>query len=199
MGPLEQVKPWSTRGVEGTHRFLNRVWRLLMHGDELRDTITTDRPDGDQLRALHQTIRKVTDDIEAMRFNTAISAMMEFVNAANKWVALSRSVAADFLLILSPFAPHLAEELWRRLGHEQSLANEPWPEADERYLKADTIALAVQVNGKVRGKITVPASASEKEVLAAARADANVARHLAGKSVRREVYVPGRIVNFVVG
>ncbi len=199
MGPLEQVKPWSTRGVEGTHRFLNRVWRLLMDGDELRDTITTDRPDGEQLRALHQTIRKVTDDIEAMRFNTAISAMMEFVNTANKWVALSRSVAADFLLILSPFAPHLGEELWRRLGHEQSLANEPWPEADERYLKADTIALAVQVNGKVRGKITVSASAPEEEVLAAARADANVTRHLAGKSVRREVYVPGRIVNFVVG
>jgi leucyl-tRNA synthetase len=199
MGPLEQVKPWSTRGVEGTHRFLNRVWRLLMDGDALRATITTDTPDREQLRALHQTIRKVTDDIEAMRFNTAISAMMEFVNTANKWAALPGSVAADFLLILSPFAPHLAEELWQRLGHEQSLADEPWPVADERYLKADTIALAVQVNGKVRGKITVPATASEEEVLAAARADANVTRHLAGKSVRREVYVPGRIVNFVVG
>jgi leucyl-tRNA synthetase len=125
--------------------------------------------------------------------------MMEFVNAANKWPTLPMTVAEDFILLLSPFAPHLAEELWQQLGHDQSLADEPWPQVEERYLRADTMDLAVQVNGKVRGTVTVPTDASQADVLAAAKAEDNVARHLAGKTLRREVYVPGRIVNFVVG
>jgi leucyl-tRNA synthetase len=200
LGPLEQVKPWSTRGVEGTHRFLNRTWRLLVdeQQDELKESVQKTAANPDQLRALHQTIRKVTDDIEALRFNTAIATMMEFVNAATKWPVLPRKVAESFVLILSPFAPHVAEELWQRLGHDGSLAEAPWPSADDRYLQADTMELAVQVNGKVRGKISVAADTSQDDVLAAARTDDNVARHLAGKSLRREVYVPGRIVNFVV-
>jgi len=200
MGPLEQVKPWSTRGVEGTHRFLNRTWRLLVDDqtDRLKPSVQDVAPDPEQLRSLHQMIRKVTDDIEAMRFNTAISTMMEFVNGANKWTVVPRSVADSFMLILSPFAPHLAEELWQRLGHEDSLAHAPWPAVEQRYLQADTMELAVQVNGKVRGKIQIAADASQTDVLAAARAEDNVARYLAGKTMRREVYVPGRIVNFVV-
>jgi leucyl-tRNA synthetase len=148
---------------------------------------------------LHLTIRKVTDDVESLRFNTAIAAMMEFVNAANKWDELPRSIAEQFVLILSPFAPHIAEELWSRLGHADSLAYEPWPRADERYLKADTIEVAVQVNGKVRGSIQVPPDISKEEALTRARSEENVARHLEGKSLRKEIYVPGRIVSFVVG
>jgi leucyl-tRNA synthetase len=221
MGPLEQVKPWNTRGVEGTHRFLNRAWRLIAAGAD-DDAIGADaaksdgaraaaaaggqippivdaEPTREQARALHQTIAKVTDDIEALRFNTAISALMELTNAAYKWPALPRSVAESFVLLLAPLAPHIAEELWQRLGHAGSLAYHAWPIADPALLKADVLEIPVQVNGKVRGKIQVPAEAGETEVIAIARADQNVERHLAGQAVKRAIYVRGRIVNFVIG
>ncbi|MFQ5569323.1 MAG: leucine--tRNA ligase [Rhodothermales bacterium] len=199
MGPLEQVKPWSTRSVEGPHRFLNRTWRLIA-GDEngdLNAAIHEVEPSREQLRLLHRTLHKVSDDIEALRFNTAISALMEFVNAANKWDDLPTSIIESFVLMLSPFAPHLAEELWQRLGHDASLACEPWPEVVEDYLKEDTIEIAVQVNGRVRGSIRISADAEKDFVLETARRDENVSRHLRGKTMRREIYVPGRIVNFV--
>ncbi|HMB90781.1 MAG TPA: leucine--tRNA ligase [Rhodothermales bacterium] len=199
MGPLEQVKPWSTRSVEGPHRFLNRVWRLVVdeEADTLNEAVQDAEPSKEQLRVLHQTIQKVTDDIEEMRFNTAIAAMMEFVNAANKWDVLPRAIAEPFVLILSPFAPHLAEELWQRLGHDDTLAYESWPELNEDYLKEDTVEIAVQVNGKVRGSIAIAPDADKGVVLQTAKQDENVARHLDGKTMRREIYVPGRIVNFV--
>jgi leucyl-tRNA synthetase len=243
MGPIEQVKPWNTRGVEGTSRFLNRAWRLIAGAaDEERDDDASERgadsgsaaapatgshyarreagdsdgarrggaasggsavadvePTRDQLRALHQAIAKVTEDIEALRFNTAISALMELVNAAYKWPSLPRAVAEPFVLLLAPLAPHIAEELWQRLGHAESLAYESWPVADPAYLRADVIEIPVQVNGKVRGKIQVPAEAGESEVIDIARADQNVGRHLDGQTVKRAIYVRGRIVNFVVG
>ena len=201
MGPLEQVKPWNTRGVEGTHRFLNRVWRLLTDGQDgvgLRSTIEDDEPTDEQLRALHQTIAKVTEDIEGLRFNTAIAALMEFTNTANKWNSLPRGLVEKLVLVLAPLAPHLAEELWERLGHSESLAFAAWPEADERYLRNDTIEVAVQVNGKMRGRISIPAEATEEQVIAIAKSDENVARHLSDKELKRSIYVRGRIVNFVV-
>jgi leucyl-tRNA synthetase len=148
---------------------------------------------------LHQTIAKVTDDIEALRFNTAISALMEFTNAAYKWPSLPRAAAESFVLLLAPLAPHLAEELWQRLGHGKTLAYEDWPIADPELKKADVLEIPVQVNGKVRGKIQVPAEAAEAEVIAIARADQNVARYLAEQAVKRAIYVRGRIVNFVIG
>jgi len=202
MGPLEQVKPWSTRGVEGTFRFLNRTWRLFMSGDDadadLHSRLVDDEPSTDELELLHRTIAKVTDDIEGLRFNTAISALMEFTNAANKWPRIPLTIAEPFVLLLAPLAPHLAEELWRRLGHAESLAYAPWPEHDPRYLVAATLVVAVQINGKLRAKIEVPADADEDAVLGMARDDDNVSRHLEGARVRRAIYVPGRIVNFVV-
>jgi leucyl-tRNA synthetase len=199
MGPLEQVKPWSTRSVEGPHRFLNRVWRLIVddEADALNEAVQEAEPFKEQWRVLHQTIQKVTDDIEGLRFNTAIAAMMEFVNVANKWEVLPLAIAEPFVLILSPFAPHLAEELWQRLGHDDTLAYKPWPELNEDYLKEDTVEIAVQVNGKVRGSIAIAPDADEESVLQTAKQDENVARHLDGKTMRREIYVPGRIVNFV--
>ncbi|HYE57900.1 MAG TPA: leucine--tRNA ligase, partial [Rhodothermales bacterium] len=198
MGPLEQVKPWSTRGVEGVHRFLGRVWRLFVtEGETLR--LSEAEPTREQHQTLHRTIRKVTDDVEGMRFNTAIAAMMEFVNAAYKWGGLPHDLAGPFVLLLAPFAPHLAEELWARLGGKESLAYAPWPEANEAYLVRDSVEIAVQVNGKLRGTITVPAEAGKDAILAAARAQENVARYLEGATVRKEVVVPGRLVNFVVG
>ena len=198
LGPLEQVKPWSTRGVEGVFRFLNRAWRLVI-GEEGEPATSDVEPTRDELRLLHQTIQKVTDDVEAMRFNTAIAAMMEFVNKANKWDRMPEAVAESFVLLLSPFAPHLAEELWHRLGHADSLAYAPWPEVNEAYLEEDEIEIPVQVNGKVRAAITVAADADEEAVLAAAREHENVTRYLNGGTIRREIYVPGRIVNLVVG
>jgi leucyl-tRNA synthetase len=197
MGPLEQTKPWNMRGVDGVHRFLNRVWRLLL-GEDGTPSVTDAEPTTDQLRTLHQTIAKVTDDIDGLRFNTAIAAMMEFVNAANKWEAVPRSVAGPFVLLVSPFAPHLAEELWQRLGHDASLAYVEWPEADPDLLVEETVTIGVQVNGKARGTVDVAPDAPKDDVLAAAKADENVARHLEGKTIRKEIYVPGRIVNLVV-
>ncbi len=199
MGPLEQVKPWNTRGVEGTSRFLNRFWRLMVDDSgALHATVNDDEPTAEQQRLLHRTIAKVTEDIEALRFNTAIAALMEFTNAANKWPALPRAVAEPAVLLLAPLAPHIAEELWHKLGHTESLAYAPWPEAQAAWLVRDVIAVAVQVNGKVRARIEVPADAGEDAVLEIARQDPNVGRHLEGKTLQRAIYVPGRIVNFVV-
>ena len=201
MGPLEQVKPWNTRGVDGTHRFLNRVWRMLTdagNGSGLKDTVRDCEATDAQSRALHRTIAKVTEDIEGLRFNTAIAALMEFTNAASKWETLPRELVRQFVLLLAPLAPHIAEELWQRLGHEDSLAYAAWPAAREEFLRSDTVEVAVQVNGKMRGRVAVPVEATKAQALAIARDDENVARHLSGKEIRRSIYVPGRIVNFVV-
>jgi len=198
MGPLEQVKPWSESGVEGVHRFLDRVWRLLIDdAGEVREAVREADPSDEQRRRIHQTIKKVTEDIEELSFNTAIAAMMEFVNAANKWDVVPRSVAERFVLLVSPFAPHLGEELWQRLGHDETLAYANWPRWREDALQTDTVEIAVQVNGDVRGTIEIGRDADEDTALAKARSDDNVARHLDGKDIQRKIYVPGRIVNFV--
>ncbi len=197
MGPLEQTKPWNTRGVDGVHRFLNRAWRLLLDEETGAPKTTQEAPNREHLRALHGLIQKVTDDIEGLRFNTAIAAMMEFVNTANKWEHVPHEVAKTFVLLLAPFAPHIAEELWNRLGHEASLAYEKWPEHDPEHLKVDTVTIAVQVNGKMRASIDIAPDAPKDEVLEQAKAQDNVLRHLDGLTLRKEVYVPGRIVNLV--
>jgi leucyl-tRNA synthetase len=201
LGPLDQAKPWTTSGIEGPHRFLHRVYRLVMEEERgaLRTAVQPAEPSREQLRLLHKTIKRVTEDIETLRLNTAVSALMELVNAAGRWDPLPRSVVELLLLILSPFAPHLAEELWSRLGHVEPLARAPWPEALAEHLQEDTIQIAVQVNGKLRGTIQIPAFADKDAILEMARSEPSVAGHLQGKTIRREVYVPGRIVNFVVG
>ncbi len=199
MGPLDQVKPWSMRGVAGVSRFLGRVWRYFSDGgDGLHSRVEERAATDDEMSELHRTIRKVTDDIEGLRFNTAVSALMEMLNAAQKWRSCPKSVAEAYILLLSPFAPHLAEEIWSRLGHNVTLAYEPWPEVEERYLTKSRVEVAVQVNGKVRGSVIVDVDADQEHVLDAARSLSNVAKHLQGKEIRRSVYVPGRIVNFVV-
>ena len=199
MGPLEQDKPWSTDDMEGVHRFLNRIWRLVVDADSSGLAVSDEEPDREQLRTLHRTIKKVTEDIEARDFNTAIAAMMEFVNAANKWDALPRQVGTPFVLLLSPFAPHLAEELWARLGHDQSLAHTDWPAYDDELIRREVVEMPVQVDGTVRATIEVAADAEEAEVIAAAKEAENVARHLDDEDLQREIYVPGQIVNFVTG
>ena len=202
MGPLEQVKPWSTKGVDGVNRFLNRVWRLLIDEERgsLKATVKEVEPTKDQLKVLHEAIKKVTEDIEEMRFNTAISAMMIFVNEANQWDTVPESVAKPFVQLLSPYAPHLAEELWSKLGEADTIAYTEWPEFNEDYLKADEILYPVQVNGKVRADIYVPSDkAKDKDfVLEIAKSEENVAKYLAEGNLVKEIFVPGRIINFVV-
>jgi leucyl-tRNA synthetase len=202
MGPLEDGVEWETSGVAGTRRFLDRVWRLLV--DVETDTLTTkvseDAPtDNKELeRALHAAIKKVTQAVTDLRFNTAIAEMMVFVNEATKATSVPRAWFEMFVKILSPFAPHVAEELWQRLGHAKSIAYEPWPAYDESKLARDTITIAVQVSGKVRGQIEVPVDATEQAILAAAKADEKVQSFIAGKAIKREIYVKGRLVNLVV-
>ncbi len=201
MGPLDQAKPWSMKGVEGAHRFLNRVWRLFMddRADALLPEIADVEPTKDQLRWLHETIKKVSGDIETLHFNTAISTMMEFSNECLRWTQRPQSVMETFVLLLAPFAPHFAEELWQRLGHRDTLAYEPWPVWRQEYLVQDTFEIPVQVNGKLRGKVTLPTGATQEQVLAAAQADATIAPHLAGKTIRKQILIPGRMLNLVVG
>lgn len=204
MGPLRDVKIWSTNGVEGVHRFLGRAWRLVVGsalpgGGYPEHTLATDgAPSKEQLRALHQCISKVTEEIDNMRFNTAIAAMMEFINVANKWTDRPKEVLEPFVLLLSPLAPHIAEELWCRLGHSQSLAYERWPEANPEYLREDTMTLPVQFNGKTRGTIQVPVGIDQAAALAAVTEDGNFTKFLEGKEIKKTIYVPGRILNLIV-
>jgi leucyl-tRNA synthetase len=200
MGPLEQVKPWDTRGVGGVRRFLNRVWRVAIDDrtGEVNAQIRDEGGTKELERALHKTIKKVTEDTEGMRFNTAVSAMMELTNEMSRQDVVPVAALESLLILLSPYAPHISEEIWNRLGHEGSITTVGWPQFDEALTKADTIIVPVQVNGKVRAKIEVPADADKEAVLAAARTDEKVLAHLEGKELVREIYVPGRIVNLVV-
>jgi leucyl-tRNA synthetase len=193
MGPLDQVKPWQTNGVVGVRRFLDRVWSVCAEasGDEPLDR--------ESERLLHKTIQKVTEDIEAMRFNTAVSAMMILANRLAELPKVNRQAAGLFALILSPFAPHLAEEIWSVLGHTSSLAHEPWPSFDPALVVDEEVEIAVQVNGKVRSRVKLRKDASEADARAAVAGDEAVLAHTQGKTEKKFLYVPGRIINLVVG
>ena len=201
MGPLEQVKPWSMSGVEGIYRFLSRVWRMIT--DERADEVTLNPAvqdvslNEDQERLLHKTIKAVTGDIEKLSFNTAISRMMEFTNVMSGLEVRPQAAIEPFVLLLSPFAPHISEELWELLGRETTLAYEPWPAFDESKIAEAEIEIPVQVNGKVRAKIKVPADADNTVIEEAARQDEGIVSQLQGKTIRKVVVVPGRLVNFV--
>ena len=205
MGPLEQMKPWSTTGIEGVYRFLGRVWRLIMEENQEGDwlfapaKITADAPSELLLRSLHAAIRKVTDDIDKLQFNTAISALMVLVNDLTKEPVRPRAAVKTLLLLLAPFAPHMAEELWHQLGHPETLTYEPWPQSDSRYLVKTEIEMPVQVNGKLRGKITLPPGSASDLVTTTAQALPIIAEALAGKTIRKVIVVPDKLVNFVVG
>jgi leucyl-tRNA synthetase len=193
MGPLEQVKPWQTSGIQGVRRFLERVQAVV--GRPLADAT-----DVETERLVHKTVKKVTHDIEGLRYNTAISTMMILTNHLHGLPAVPRSAAEKLVLCLAPFAPHLAEELWSHaLGHPPSISNAPFPAYDEALCVDDVVEIAVQVNGKVRGKVALAPTASEDEARTAALADENVQKHIAGKAIRKVIYVPGRILNVIIG
>jgi leucyl-tRNA synthetase len=245
MGPLEMVKPWSTKGVEGVCRFLGRVWRLFV--DEESETefeqqeTTAKTPSGQellnliklnpdikevtaapaQLKTLHACIKKVTEDLDGLRFNTAISALMVFVNEAMTWETKPVSVLRDFLILLQPFAPHIAEELWAKLSTVHcpqsvvrtsvdnstvdcgpwtvDLAYQPWPQFDAALLVESEMEIPVQVNGKLRDVIKVPANADNATLEAAAKASEKVQLFIAGKTIRKVIVVPRKLVNIAVG
>ncbi|XP_057513229.1 leucine--tRNA ligase, chloroplastic/mitochondrial isoform X1 [Actinidia eriantha] len=204
MGPLRDSKAWNTGGIEGVYRFLGRVWRLVVgsplpDGTYIDGTLAIDdKPSLEQLCCLHKCIEKVTEEIEGTRFNTGISAMMEFVNAAYKWDKLPRSAIEPFVLLLSPYAPHMAEELWFRLGHSNSLAYEPFPQADPAYLKESTVVLPVQINGKTRGTIQVEEACTEEDAFKLASVDQKLSKYLDGRTVRKRIYVPRKILNVIL-
>ncbi len=201
MGPLEQMKPWQTSGIEGVRRFLDRVWNVAT-GPTTAEPAAYDEA---TRRLVHKTIQKVTHDIEALRFNTAISAMMILVKHLGGLKAVPVDALRSLVLVLSPFAPHLGEELWSRLhdpsgtGARRTLAYEPWPEFDPALVKDDVVEIGVQVNGKLRGTITLAADADEATARAAALAEEKVRAQLEGKTVKKFIYVKGKIANFIVG
>ena len=226
MGPLQDTKPWSSQGVAGVYKFLGRVWRLFV--DETSETefeqsattepqmgaaflekiqlnpaITDLAPTQAQLRTIHACIRKVTEDLDSLHFNTAIAAMMMFVNEAMTWERKPRSVLPDFLLLLHPFAPHLAEELWDKLHSAFRLASvplsyAPWPKFDPALLVEDILEIPVQVNGKLRDVIQVPAGASQADLENAAKSAEKVKPFLDGKAIKKIIVVPKKLVNIVV-
>jgi leucyl-tRNA synthetase len=205
MGPLEATKPWSMQGVEGISRFLNRAWRMIV--DESAEQLRlnpkvaagNNTPDREQLRVLHKTIKALTEDMESLSFNTAISRLMEFVNYFTSQEVRPRECMEQFALMLAPMAPHIAEELWLALGHTDSLSYAAWPAFDPQYIQESTIEIPVQLNGKVRAHITVPVDAGKNEIEQAALADPRVKKYLPeGASIRKIVIVPKKLVNIVV-
>ncbi|HSH16437.1 MAG TPA: class I tRNA ligase family protein, partial [Verrucomicrobiae bacterium] len=231
MGPLQDTKPWNTRGVEGVYRFLGRVWRLFIDEQserefELAETTAEEGVRGEllgklklsaairevdatpaQLKTLHACIKKVTEDLDGMRFNTAISAMMVFVNEAMTWETKPWTVLRDFLQLLAPFAPHIVEELWAKIHASRitdrasipSLTYSPWPAFDPALLVEDTLEIPVQVNGKLRDVIQVPADADKAALETAALAAEKVKAFTEGKTVKKIIVVPKKLVNIVVG
>ncbi len=198
MGPLEAVKPWSTRSIEGMDRFLNRVWRLVVAGDGLNPQLASSDPEGALKRLIHATVKTVTNDLGGLRFNTAISAMMILLNALEDARPLPRGAVETLVLLLAPFAPHLGEELWQRLGHREGIAAAPWPVYDPQALVSDDILWVIQVNGKVRARLTLPAAASEDALRQAVLADERVQKLIDHQPIKQFIIVPKRLVNIVL-
>jgi leucyl-tRNA synthetase len=204
MGPLDRDKPWSTNAIEGVHRFLQRAWRVFMddRDESAADgklIVSDSAPTDEDLRITHKTIKKVTEDIEGLRFNTAISQMMVWVNHMTSREQHPRACLRQFVQLLNPFAPHMAEELWHRLGEKSELTFEPWPKFDPAFAKDDLLTMAIQVMGKTRGTVEVDPGADQATVEAAARKIPQVLNQLEGKTVRKVIFVKGKILNFVVG
>ena len=198
LGPLEAVKPWNTKGIEGVSRFLRKVWREILDREgKLQNRIHENSETSETEKVLHETIKKVTEDIENLRFNTAISQLMILLNHIQKAETLSLATVQDLLRMLAPMAPHIAEELWERTGGQPSILNQGWPQFDESKLGVSDLTIIFQVNGKLRGEGTFPESATKEEIIETAKTSPRVKAQLEGKTLRKEIYVPGKIVNLV--
>ena len=193
MGPLEVSKPWSQQGVEGARKFINRVWTFFTNPENITDT-----NDGSLTKVYHQTVKKVTDDFEALAFNTAISQMMIFVNAVYKAGTCPREYAEGLIKMLSCIVPHVGEEMWSELGHNDTIAFEKWPTYDEKELVEDTVEIGVQINGKVKGTVAIGVDEAQDSALAKAKETDFVKKAIEGKTIVKEIYVKGKIINIVV-
>ncbi len=199
LGPLERDKPWNTHGIEGVRRFLDRAWRLCVEDEgQLHPGVQDVEPNEETLKLLHKTIDAVSEMTEDLRFNTAISQMMVFVNEMTNMDVRPRSVLEDFYKLLAPYAPHMIEELWNLLGHDGTIAYESWPVADKKYLVDETVTVVVQVNGKVRDQMDVPVDITEEEIRQMIGSREKLESHLDGKTIVKVIYVPGRLVSLVV-
>ncbi|SDZ29671.1 leucyl-tRNA synthetase [Evansella caseinilytica] len=198
MGPLDASIAWSTTGLDGARRFLDRVWRLMiMDGGQLNSAIVDADGTPEMTKVYHQTVKKVTEDIEGLRFNTAISQLMVFINEAYRQETLPKAQLEGFIKLFSPIAPHLCEELWNRFGHEKTIAYEAWPTHDEALLVDDEVEIVVQVNGKVRTKLLIAKEASREEMEAKAKQMDKIQEEIVGKTIRKVIAVPGKLVNIV--
>jgi leucyl-tRNA synthetase len=194
MGPFEGGGDWSDTGIKGIDRFVQRVWKLLGESEETRDS-----SESKEVKVkLHQTIKKVTDDIEKLHFNTCISALMELLNLLEKQDGVNTDTALIIAKLLSPLSPHLAEEIWEKLGGKGLIIDQPWPSYDASLCVSDTVEVAVQINGKLRGTITIDTSAAQADVIQSAKEVPNVAKHLEGKDIKKEIYIEGKLVSIVV-
>ena len=198
MGPLDKAKPWQTKGLQGCSRFINKLWNKVCSSDGLNENITSDTAESETIKLKHQTIKKVSDDIENLRFNTAISQMMIFTNHLTTLKSINREILQTFAQLLAPFIPHTAEEIWQRLGNDNSITYEKWPDYDEELAKENIISIAIQVNGKLRANIEIDANTEEGDVLQLAKENDRIDNYIGGKELIKEIYVPGRLINFVV-
>ena len=194
MGPIEAEKPWADDGINGVNRFIKRFWNLFEMDGKIQETGSIELT-----KLMHKTIKGVTDDMEKMLYNTSIAKLMEFINAVYKSTEpVAKTDMEKFVLLIAPLAPHVAEELWEKLGHTKTLAYEPWPTYDEAMTKSDTMDIVVQVMGKKRGLITVSTTTSKEEIINLAKATEGAKNFMAGKEILKEIYVPNKLVNFVV-
>ncbi|MCI6549361.1 MAG: class I tRNA ligase family protein, partial [Prevotella sp.] len=197
LGPVEQSKPWDTNGIDGCHRFLRKFWNLYY--DNRSDAFLPDdgEPTAAALKSVHKLIRKTTEDIEKFSYNTAISAFMICVNELGQQQCHNRDLLTTLVILIAPFAPHIAEELWHELGQQGSVCDAEWPQWNEDYLKEDTMQMTVSFNGKARFQIDLPADASKEDIEQAALADSRSARYIEGRQIMKVIVVPKRIVNIV--
>ncbi|MGE5704479.1 MAG: class I tRNA ligase family protein, partial [Clostridia bacterium] len=200
MGPLESAKPWSDNGVEGSHRFLTRVWRMFFPEEGVLNPKIQDTEGSDSFkRVLHKVIKAVSTDLENLRFNTAISQLMVFLNEANKETVLPKKAMEQFILLLAPLAPHIAEELWEKMGHNNTLSYEKWPEYEEAFTIDNEVEIAVQVNGKIKDRLVVPTGADQESLKEQALALETVREAIEGREIKKCIVVPNRLVNIVIG
>ncbi len=197
LGPIEQSKPWDTNGIDGVNRFLKKLWNLFYKGDTL--LVNDEKPSAEALKSIHKLIKKVTGDIENFSYNTSVSAFMICVNELSAMKCHSREVLADLLVLLAPFAPHVSEELWHAIGNTGTVCDARWPEWNEEYLKESNVNYPVSFNGKPRFSISVPVDMPAAEVEKLALSHEAAAKWIEGKTVRKVIVVPGKIVNVVVG
>ena len=197
LGPIEQSKPWDTNGIDGVHRFLKKLWSLFYSRTDWQ--VTDAEPTAEELKSLHKLIKKVTADIENFSYNTSISAFMICVNELTSLKCSKKSILEPLTVILAPFAPHIAEELWHELGNETTVCDAAWPKYEEKYLIENTAVYAISFNGKARFNLELPADMSKEDIEKAALEHENSAKWLEGKSVKKIIVVPKKIVNIVIG